>query len=96
MGKYKDRDTSGWAQTSAGAVTYNATFRFDKTTTSNSGASSSSKKDLKVTLNTNTGNYDVYEKNVLGDALIYQYNASNNKTVIKNESLYGSFFFVNL
>ena len=92
MGKYKDRDTSGWAQTSAGAVTYNATFRLNKTITSISGASSSSKQDVKVTLNTNTGNYDVYEKNVLGDTLIYQYNASNNKTVIKNESFFGSFF----
>ena len=59
MGKYKDRDTSGWAQTSAGAVTYNATFRLNKTITSISGASSSSKQDVKVTLNTNTGNYDV-------------------------------------
>lgn len=50
------------------------------------------KDAILVTTDRATGNYDVYKKTFFGNKLIYQYNASNNKTVVTNQTDYNSFF----
>lgn len=50
------------------------------------------KQTLKVNTNTSTGNFDVYEPNLFGDKPIYSYNASNNKIVEKDKTLYKQYF----
>ena len=47
---------------------------------------------LAVVTDRSTGNYDVYNENILGRTLIYSYNRSNNKENISNENLYNAFF----
>jgi hypothetical protein len=50
-------------------------------------------QNVRVTTNRSDGNYDVYETNFgAGDRLIYSYNASTNKPIIQNQSLYNQIF----
>ena len=48
--------------------------------------------DLIVITNRSNGNYDVYERTLLGDKIVYSYNASNNKTEPVNKSAYELYF----
>ena len=58
-----------------------------------SGVSGSPSR-LLVKANVSNGNYDVYQPGgfLQGDRLIYSVNASNDKPVIKDQSLYNSYF----
>ena len=47
---------------------------------------------LAVVTDRATGNYDVYNENILGRTLIYSYNRSNNKESVSNQNLYDAFF----
>jgi hypothetical protein len=48
--------------------------------------------NIPVVTNRSTGNFDVYEPTVFGDKLIYSYNASNNKVIIKDKDKYNFYF----
>jgi hypothetical protein len=74
-------DPQGWESAGANApLLYNATINGYKV-----GASGATGRSLLVTTNKSTGNYDVYEKTLFGNKLLYQYNASTDK-VVPNEN----------
>jgi hypothetical protein len=85
------KDTSGWQSLGGNDPTkYQATLNYNNGTIAPSGQQG--KTDVVVTTNRSNGNYDVYKKTFLGNKLIYQYNASNDKTTIVNQADFDDFF----
>ena len=86
------KDTSGWESLGGNDPTkYQATFDLNNGTVGSDGKQNKSK--VVVITNSSNGNYDLYKKTLFGDKLIYQYNASNNKPTIVNDTEYKNFFF---
>jgi hypothetical protein len=79
-------DPQGWESLGLNDPTkYKASIRLkDSTQTQNI--------KMRVVTDRATGNYDVYQADLLGDTLIYQYNASNDTTRQVNERLYKEYF----
>lgn len=76
-------DPQGWKSKGANDPTlYDATITGYKV-----GASGVTGRDLLVTTNRTTGNFDVYEKTLFGNKLLYQYNASTNKSTPNSNNL---------
>ena len=74
-------DPQGWKSQGADNPTlYDATFTGYKV-----GESGATGRPLLVTTNRTSGNYDVYEKTLFGNKLLYQYNASTDQ-IIPNQS----------
>ena len=95
MGKYKDKDTSGWEETSVGAATYDANYTLNQTKNTTIKGQNTSKKEkatLKITTNIENGNYEVKKTTNVGETVIYSYDASTNKKTVKDSTLYGEFF----
>ena len=85
------KSTSGWESLGGNDPTkYQATLNYDNGTIGSSGKQN--KSDVVVITNRSNGNYDVYKKTFFGNKLIYQYNASNNKPTIVNQSDFNDFF----
>jgi hypothetical protein len=85
------KGTSGWESLGGNDPTkYQATLNYNNGTIAPSGQQG--KTDVVVTTNRSNGNYDVYKKTFLGNKLIYQYNASNDKTTIVNQADFDDFF----
>ena len=85
------KETSGWE--SLGLTDpnlYEASFPRNNGTIAPSGQQG--KSDIVVITNRSNGNYDVYKKTLFGNKLIYQYNASSNKTTIVNQEDFNDFF----
>ena len=95
MGKYKDKDTSGWEETSVGAATYDANYTLNQTKNTTIKGQNTSRKEkatLKITTNIENGNYEVKKTTNVGETVIYSYDASTNKKTVKDSTLYGEFF----
>ncbi len=85
------KGTSGWESLGGNDPTkYQATLNYNNGTIAPSGQQG--KSDVVVITNRSNGNYDVYKKTFFGNKLIYQYNASNNKPTIVNQSDFNDFF----
>ncbi len=85
------KSTSGWKNLGGNDPTkYQATLNYNNGTIAPSGQQG--KSDVVVITNRSNGNYDVYKKTFFGNKLIYQYNASNNKPTIVNQSDFNDFF----
>ena len=85
------KGTSGWESLGGSDPTkYQATLNYNNGTIAPSGQQG--KTDVVVITNRSNGNYDVYKKTFLGNKLIYQYNASNNKPTIVNQADFDDFF----
>ena len=69
-------DPQGWNPKSQGSDLYDTDKPGLKI-----GSSGRTGGTILVTTNKSNGNYDVYEKTLFGNKLLYQYNASNNKIV---------------
>jgi hypothetical protein len=85
------KSTSGWESLGGNDPTrYQASFPLNNGTIAPSGQQG--KSDIVVITNISNGNYDVYKKTLFGNKLIYQYNASSNKTTIVNQEDFNDFF----
>lgn len=85
------KSTSGWESLGGNDPTrYQASFPRNNGTIAPSGQQG--KSDIVVITNRSNGNYDVYKKTLFGNKLIYQYNASSNKTTIVNQEDFNDFF----
>lgn len=84
-------DPQGWAPKGTSPGVYYAVYSGFKR---NSTAFLQSDKVMfEVNTNRITGNYDVYEyRSVLGNRLVYSYNASNGQTIVKDQALYDNVF----
>ncbi len=87
----KQGDPQGWREKpGAGPGVYYVVYTGFKR--NSPGFLRSDKVMLEVNTNRFNGNYDVYEYSPFGNKLIYSYNASNNQTVVRDQTLYNNVF----